>query len=87
MTPRQECLAIIAEHGAELFDIGTRAQLLGSVWTPPGLVWYATGCHVISLGYHTDRSDGWVELLADLRKGTDRCDQPDCDTCTPVVQP
>ena len=80
-TVRARALAAIAEHGAELFDDSGPGELIGSVWLPAGLVWRATGCHVIALGFRTDRAAGWAYLLDDLHRGVEPCRQPGCETC------
>lgn len=71
---------LVAQHDAELFD-DTNAWFYVTVWTPPGFVWVATGCHVIAVRNYTSRPDGWKALLVDMRDGTRPCDTDDCENC------
>ena len=83
-TARPEALALIAAYGAELIDMSTgRDQLVANVDSPAGKVWQASGCHLIAVGYLTDRPAGWRHLLEDLRAGLDDCTTTDCEYCTP----
>lgn len=81
-TARQEALALIAAYGAQLIDMSGPGQLIANVDSPAGRVWQATGCHLIAVGYLTDRPAGWRSLLQDLRRGVDACTDPGCDYCT-----
>jgi hypothetical protein len=80
-TPRQESLALIAEHGADLLDSTTGSGLAVNVWAPAGRAWVDTGCHSLSLHYYTDRPAAWRELRDRLRLGTQPCTAEQCDTC------
>lgn len=83
-TPRKQALALIEQYGAELLiDQSGPHELWGSVWSPAGSVFVATGCHVIALGFRTNRPAGWKALCDDLRYGIEACAAVDCDTCTP----
>lgn len=80
-TPRQECLRRIAEVGADWQENTPDGGLDADTWTPPGIVWQATGTHGLVISYGTDRPAAWRDLLEDLRAGTMPCVDPDCETC------
>lgn len=81
MTPRQRALAMIAAEGAEFFEDSAPGELLGSVWAPPGRIWFATSCHSIAVNFWSDRPAGWRWLASEVGQGTVECDLIDCDTC------
>lgn len=80
VTPRQTALKLITQHGAEFDDYAERG-LVGCVIAPAGVRFKATDCHTIALNYRTNRAEGWLGLLKDLRAGVEPCDARDCEIC------
>lgn len=78
---RQRALSIIGNLGGEWFEYGGMKELIGSVYSPAGYIWIATGCHVISVSYLSDRRAGWKALLDDVVLGVKTCDNPECEYC------
>jgi len=82
MSARQQCLALIAEHNADLIEQESWVGHTLDVWLPAGLAWRTTGCHSLVVREET-RPAVWRELLAELREGVEPCDNTECDTCHP----
>jgi hypothetical protein len=79
-------LALIAAFQGTLDEHdGGPGELHASVWSPSGRVWRATNCHLVAIGYRTDRTAGWRALVADLEKGLDLCTDPKCDVCPEAI--
>lgn len=81
MTPRQECLAIIERIGADVLDNNEPHVLNLNLWSPPGVIWTATGCHALVAYDYGSRPLGWKSLLRDLRLGVEPCTTPNCEGC------
>jgi hypothetical protein len=80
-TPRQEVLRRAQAIGVDVLDNSPRGGLDVNLWTPPGIVWRATGGHSLTVCFYTNRAAGWRVLLEDVQLGTDPCGDPDCETC------
>lgn len=81
MSNRSEALRLIREAGADFVDRSARGELTGDTFTPPGIVWHATGCHALVVHFRTDPAAGWAALLDDVRLGTEPCRLVDCENC------
>ena len=81
MTPRQAVLAAVEQVGGEFGDWSGPGEFRADAWTPPGLVWVASGCHVVAWEFYSDRPAGWRAALDDVRAGVRPCDQTPCDVC------
>ena len=81
MSDRAAVLEVVAREALDLEDHGTRTELRASVWSPPGRRFVASGCHVLSYDYLSDRPAGWSAMLEDLLAGLEPCDAHPCDTC------
>lgn len=79
-SPRQDVMALVREHGADLLEMNGGAPFLVNVWTPAGVAWLTTGCHSLTVA-DTDRARGWRTLRDELRQGTQPCDIDDCENC------
>ena len=78
---KAKALAKIREIDGHFYDSSGLSELIASAITPRGLVWHATGCHTLTVGFRTDRAAGWQSLLSDLLMGTERCTDEDCEMC------
>lgn len=81
-TPKQIVEQAIAEHDLDLDDYSSKAtEFRASLYSPAGVVFRATGCHLLTVNYSTDRPAGWRSLAEDLAAGFEACEDPDCETC------
>jgi hypothetical protein len=84
-TPRQRVLAAAKVYGAKVEWVTDRRCTDVSVDAPPGKVWNANFCHVISRATYHGRAQ-WVENLADdvirdVTMGVVDCPDRQCETC------
>lgn len=80
---KQRVLERVTELGAKV-EINTASPLDLNVDAPVGYKWTSVGVHSVVGSQWDGESEAsvWRSLLKDLEGGLEKCDTPDCDSCS-----